>query len=130
MTNIGHNVTDNSVMKLTSRHSNGRHASRPKQDLIFAPPHDKKIKKEKGQPPLNFLSGFLCPASFSTFASRAFLFLGKFKNKKCTPFGKFAKELNSTRKTKTPAKKFSFAPTSWNVLCLLINQTTLYFNDS
>lgn len=107
-----------------------RQASRPKQDLIFSPPHDKKIKKEKGQPYINFLSWFLCPASFSTFASRAFLFVGKFTNKSCTPFGKLTKEVNSARKTKTPAKKISFAPASWKVLCLLTNQNTLYFNDS
>ena len=97
----------------------GRHASRPKKDLIFAPPHDKKIKKENGQPPLNFLSGFLCLASFSTFASRAFLFVGKFTNKSRTPYGKLAKELNSARKTKTPANKFSIAPASWTVPFIL-----------
>jgi len=33
----------------------------------------------------------------------------KFTNKSRTPFGKLAKELNSARKTKTPAKK-SFKP--------------------
>jgi tRNA1(Val) A37 N6-methylase TrmN6 len=36
------------------------------KDLIFAPPHFKKEKKEK--PPHNFLSRFLSNASFSTFA--------------------------------------------------------------
>jgi len=71
------------------------------------------LLKEKELPPLNFLSGFLYSASFSTFASRAFLFVRKNTNKSRTPFGKLAKELNPSRKTKTLAKKFSFAPASW-----------------
>ncbi|PJA05421.1 MAG: hypothetical protein COX71_06810 [Flavobacteriales bacterium CG_4_10_14_0_2_um_filter_35_18] len=56
-------------MKLTSRHRNGRHASRPEKDLIFAPPHFlKRTKNKKELPPLNFLSRFLSSPSFSTFA--------------------------------------------------------------
>jgi hypothetical protein len=80
-----------------------RHSSRHEKGLIFARPHD---KKQKGQLTLNFLSRFLYPASFSTFASRAFLFVEKITNKSRTPFGKLAKELNSTHQTKTRAKKF------------------------
>jgi len=69
MTNFDQKITDNAVMKLTSRHKNGRHASRPEKDLIFAPPHFlKRTKNKKELPPLNFLSRFLCHASFSTFA--------------------------------------------------------------
>ncbi|MBI4931481.1 MAG: hypothetical protein HY841_12000 [Bacteroidetes bacterium] len=43
----------------------------------------------------------------------------KYTAKTCTPFGKLAKELNSTRKTKTPAKTFSIAPASWTASCIL-----------
>lgn len=64
----------------------------------------------KENPMLNFLSGFLSSAPFSTFASRAFLFVEKITNKSRTPFGKLAKELNPPRKAKTPAKNFSLAP--------------------
>lgn len=94
-------------------------ADRRKRKFSFFANALLKEKKERGQPSLNFLSGFLCLASFSTFASRAFLFVEKITNKSRTPFGKLAKELNSARKTKTPAKKFPFAPASWTVACIV-----------
>jgi len=79
-------------------------------------------------PSLNFLSRFLSSASFSTFASRAFLFVEKNTNKNCTPFGKLAKELNPARKTKTRAKKFFLpARASWTALCL---STVLFSVDT
>lgn len=113
-------------MKFTTRHIYGRHSIQRKKDLIFAPPHLKKRKKEL--PALNFLSRFLSIASFSTFASRAFLFVEKNTNKSRTPFGKLAKELNPARKTKTRAKKFSLpAGASLTALCLL---TVLYPVDT
>lgn len=100
-------------------------ADRRKRKFSFFANALLKEKKERGQPSLNFLSGFLCLASFSTFASRAFLFVEKITNKSRTPFGKLAKELNSARKTKTPAKKFSFAPASWTMACILTAFLTL-----
>ena len=105
MTNFDQKITDIAVMILTSRHRNGRHTSRPKKDLIFAPPHFFIGTKDK-LPTLNFSSRFLPYPAFSTFASRAFLFVGKFTNKSCTPFGKLAKELKPTHKAKIRAKKF------------------------
>jgi hypothetical protein len=103
-------------------------ADRRKRKFSFFANALLKDKKENGQPSLNFLSGFLCLASFSTFASRAVLFVEKFTNKTRTPFGKLAKELNSARKTKTPTKKFSFAPASWTVA--FINQNFRNFDSS
>lgn len=88
--------------------------ARPRQDnrkrkfTFFALTLFKKKKNKKELPPLNFSSRFLSPSSFSTFASRAVLFVEKFTNKTCTPFGKLAKELNPSRQTKTSAKKNSF----------------------
>ena len=107
-----------------SRQQNRRHSSRPKKDLIFAPP----AKRKKG----NCLRSIFCQVSFfpsfSTFASRVFLFVEKITNKSRTPFGKLAKELNPSRKTKTPAKKFSLpARASWTVMCIV---TVLFSIDS
>ncbi|MBI4646072.1 MAG: hypothetical protein HY738_05600 [Bacteroidia bacterium] len=85
-----------------------------------------KDKKEKDNPTLNFLSGFLSSASFSTFASRAFLFVGKFTNKNRTPFGRLAKELNPSRKTKTPAQKFSLPALALWTTCLIALPTNIF----
>lgn len=93
MINFDQKTTDIAVMELTSRHRNGRHTSRPKKDLIFAPPHFLKGTKDRLLT-LNFLSRFLSHAPFSTFANRASWFVGK-----------FAKELKPTRKAKSRAKK-------------------------
>ena len=85
---------------------------------------DKKIK----MPSVNFLSWFLSSASFSRFASGAFLFVEKNTNKNRTPFGKLAKEPNPTGKTKTLAKKISFPScASLIISCLL---TVLFFGCS
>jgi hypothetical protein len=92
------------MLIINNRPEYWRHSNRPLKDLIFAPPHFEKRKKELLT--LNFLSGFLSPASFSTFASRAFLFVEKITNKSRTGCAKLAKELNPASKTKTPAKKF------------------------
>jgi hypothetical protein len=65
----------------------------------------KQIQKEIS--PHTFFVTVFASASFSTFASRAFLFVGKFTNKSCTPFGKLAKELNPAHQQKTAPKNFS-----------------------
>lgn len=89
-----------------------------------------KDKKEKEQSALIFLSGFLYPASFSTFASRAFLFVEKFTKKSRMPFGKLAKELNSARKTKTPAKIIlNTASNTAIILLILFSSCSDNFND-
>jgi hypothetical protein len=95
-------------MKLISGHQNGRHASRPK-DLIFAPTHFLKMEKQNKISPLNFLSRFLSPASFSTFAVYFLLCVEKITHNKKLAAPPTAKELNPARKTKTCAKKISFA---------------------
>ena len=91
----------------------------------------KKKKKKKRLPTLNFLSRFLFLPSFSTFASRAFLFVRKNTNKSRTGCAKLAKELKPSHKTKTRAKKFILpASTSWVVLCLsTILRTNTYCNN-
>ncbi|WKZ76160.1 MAG: hypothetical protein QY303_04525 [Vicingaceae bacterium] len=121
MKTFDRNGTESEIIQLIGRPRNGRHASRPKKDLIFAPPHFLKRKKDKKElPPLNFLSWFLSSASSSTFASRAFLFVEKITNKSRTPFGKLAKELNPAHKTKTPAKKFCL-PTRASLTALYLS---------
>lgn len=57
---------------------------RKRKFSFFATALLKNKKNKKELPPLNFLSGFLSLPSFSTFASRAFLFVGKFTNKSHT----------------------------------------------
>jgi len=129
MTNFDPKITDNAVMKLTSIHRNGRHASRPEKDLIFAPPHFlKRTKNKKELPPLNFLSRFLSSPSFSTFAVYFLLCVEKNTHNKKLAKPPTAKELNPTRKTKTRAKKFCL-PTgvSLTALCIL---TLLFSIDS
>lgn len=102
-----------------SRHINRQHSSRPLKDLIFAPPHFEKIKKEL--PTLNFLSRFLSSASFSTFAVYFLLCVEKITHNKKLAKPPTAKELNPTHKTKTRAKKFSLsACASWTALYLSI----------
>jgi hypothetical protein len=103
-----------------------QHSNRPLKDLIFVRPHFKKVKKEL--PTLIFLSRFLSSASFSTFASRAFLFVKKNTHKNRMPFGKLAKELNPASKTNTHIKKnFLPARASWTALCL---STVLFSVDN
>jgi len=103
-----------------------RHAIQRKKDLIFAPPHFKKEKKEL--PPLNFLSRFLSSASFSTFAVYFLLCVEKITHNKKLAKPPTAKELNPSRKTKTHAKKFFLpARASWTALCL---STVLFSVDS
>ncbi|HPW67330.1 MAG TPA: hypothetical protein PLS84_09685, partial [Salinivirgaceae bacterium] len=122
-------IKRNGMKQLTNRQKNGRHASRPEKDLIFAPPAKRKNKRTN--PALNFLSGFLSLASFSTFASRAFLFVEKITNKNCTGYAKLAKELNPSRKTKTRAKKFAIPNSaSWTILCMMSSQNVVWFNDT
>ncbi|HET6244807.1 MAG: hypothetical protein H0V01_10630 [Bacteroidetes bacterium] len=104
MKTFDRNVTETAVMTLTGRQRNGRHASRPEKDLIFAPPHFKKEKK--GLPPLNFLSRFLSTASFSTFAVYFLLCVEKITHNKKLAKPPTTKELNPAHKTKTRAKKF------------------------
>ncbi len=93
---------------------------------FFAIAHFKQDKSCSTMLPLNFLSRFLSPASFSTYASRAFLFVEKSTNKSRTPFGKLAKELNSALKTKTRAKKFSLC----TLTLVLFMLTVLFSIDS
>ena len=71
-------------------------------------------------PSHNFLSRFL-PHAFSTFASRAFLFVEKITHKKLTPFGKLAKELKPSLIAKTLAKKFT--PPRRFVISSVINES-------
>jgi|GEM_PF-5142551 len=65
------------------------------------------IALKKGQIDPQFFVTVFAYASFSTFASRAFLFVGKFTNKSCTSFRKTAKELNPSRIKNTCQKKNS-----------------------
>ena len=73
-----------------------------------------------------FCQGFL-PHAFSTFASRAFLFVLKITNKNRTAFSKLAKELKPTLIAKTLAKKFMPPSASWQLLCFT---TVLFSIDS
>lgn len=113
-------------MEFAIRHKNRRHSIRPLKDLIFAPPHFEKRKKEL--PPLNFLSRFLSSASFSTFAVYFLLCVEKITHNKKLAAPPTAKELNPALKTKTRAKKFILpAGASWTVLCL---STVLFSVDT
>lgn len=127
MNNFDQTITEISVMKLTSRHRNGRHSSRPEKDLIFAPPHFLKGTKNK-LPTLNFSSRFLPYPAFSTFAAYNFLCVEKFTHKKLLATPPAAKELKLTHKAKTRAKKFCL-PT-WASLTILCISTLLFSVDS
>lgn len=80
--------------------------NRKRKFSFFAIALFKNGKNKKELPVLNFLSQFLCPASFSTFAAYTFLCVKKYTHKKSLATPPEAKELNPARKTKTRAKKF------------------------
>ncbi|MGE0562281.1 MAG: hypothetical protein AB7O47_10720 [Flavobacteriales bacterium] len=123
MINFDQKMTKNAVMKLMSRHRNGRHASRPEKDLIFAPSHFlKRTKNKKELPPLNFLSRFLSNASFSTFAVYIFLCVGKITHKKILATPPAAKELNPPRKTKNTCQKI--LPARWSFVDKFVHLDT------
>ncbi|MBA3986317.1 MAG: hypothetical protein H0X63_07060 [Flavobacteriales bacterium] len=93
---------------------------RKRKFSFFANALLKRKKDKKELPSLNFLSGFLSPASFSTFAAYIFLCVRKITHKKILATPPAAKELNPSRKTKTPAKKLCLpARASWTVACIL-----------
>jgi hypothetical protein len=105
------------TVTMTRQLHNDTQADRRKRKFSFFA--NALLKDKKENPARNFSSGFLSHASFSTFASRAFLFVKKNTNKSRTPFGKLAKELNSARKAKTHAKKLFITLTSQPLFPLL-----------
>src|ERR1035437_2592028 len=93
---------------INRRQKDGRHSSRHKEDLIFAPP----AKEKKKMQTLNFFFRFLSDPLFPH----------------CRPRSCGRQRANAPHKTKTRAKKFSPpARASWTVLCL---STVLFSVDS
>ena len=103
MKTFDRNVTETAVMTLTGRQRNGRHASRPEKDLIFAQPHFLKGTKHKLST-FNFSSRFLPYPAFSTFAAYNVLCVEKFTHKKLLATPSAAKELKPTPKQKLVPK--------------------------